>query len=47
MELGNGMLILQHKPSLNSHLYLRARHHRDHVSDVYGESIILGMSAEI
>ena len=47
MELGNGMLILQHKPSLNSHWYLRARRHRGHASDVYGGSIILVMSAEI
>ena len=47
MEIGNGMLMLQHKPPLNSHWYLRARRHRGHASGVYGGSMILEMSAEI
>ena len=47
MELGNGMLILQQKPSLNSDRYLRDRRHQGHASDVYGGFMILVMPAEI
>ena len=47
MEVEIGMLILQHKPPLNSHWYLRARRHRGHASDFYGGSIILVISTEI